>query len=75
MNRTPAITRSRISGSTYRSRTNHELVARVQALKRTLFDLGIEPEDCAVARQHAASLMPMAQEKRPSFWDMFRRKM
>lgn len=67
----PQPTRVQLRGSTYRSRTNHELVARVVARKRALFELGIDPEDCAVAREP----WPMAQEKRKTFFDMFRRKM
>lgn len=66
----PQPTRKHIGSSIYRSHTNHELVARVIARKRVLFDLGIEPEEFIGAPEPWSTV----QEKR-SIWDMFRRKM
>ena len=68
----PSPTRVQLSGSTYRSRTNHELIARVKERRRAMESLGIDLDDLRSAREIDA---PMAQEKRKTFFDMFRRKM
>jgi len=62
MNRSTLVTRSRISGSTFHTTEDYELLGRVIAEKRRRRN-NLDP-----------SLWPTERE-RPSFWTFLRRKM